>query len=116
MRHRICSKALCSCSTRALGTKALVKDLICNALVNMKARLSFSSSGYLAWKQYQMTMEMEQAREGEGPLSFILMPAETDVDWIVTSEDEATLAMLSKEKARVEIVTACIMRTAGCQP
>lgn len=98
------------------GTKALVKDLICNALMNMKARLSFSSSGYLAWKQHQMTMEMEQAREGEGPLNFILMPAETDVDWIVTSEDEATLAMLSKEKARVEIVTACIMRTAGCQP
>lgn len=97
------------------GTKALVKDLICNA-VNLNARLSFSSSGYLAWKQHQMTMEMERAREGEGLLNFTLNPAETDVDWIVASEDEATLAVLAKQKVRVEIVTACIMRTAACQP
>ncbi|RCW23166.1 hypothetical protein DFR48_10735 [Ciceribacter lividus] len=106
-----------SVSVRESGgsSNAAVKDLICNA-TKMGAQLSFATSGYLAWKTHSMDMKMERAREGEGLLHFVLTPSEGDADWVVGTEDENTKAILAKQGAKVEIVTACIMRTTACHP
>lgn len=96
------------------GSGAAVQDLICNA-TKMGAQISFSTSGYLAWKTYAMDMKMERAREGEDLLHFVLSPMEGEADWVVGTEDEGTKTILAKQGAPLEIVTACIMRTSACR-
>lgn len=97
------------------SSNVAMKDLICNAS-KMDAQLSFSSSGYLMWKTQLMDVKLERAREGEGLLHLVLNPAESDADWVVGTEDENTKAILAKQRMKVEILTACIMRTAACHP
>ncbi|MEW9614633.1 hypothetical protein AB3G45_12475 [Shinella sp. S4-D37] len=92
-----------------------VKDLIC-AATKAGAQLSFATSGYMAWKSHTMDMKMDRARKGEELLHFVLSPADGGADWVIGTEDESTSAILAKQGARVEIVTACIMRNAACHP
>lgn len=92
-----------------------IKDLICNA-ARGNAQLSFPSKGILAWKTQLMEMRLTGQRKREEVLQLVLNLAESDADWVVGIEDESSKAILAKDGVSVDVLTACIMRTAACRP
>ena len=89
-------------------SKVSLKELVCS-ISKRDVEISFSSTGYLAWKKQLMDLKFARAREGQGPLHFVLNPAEGVADWALSVEDDGTKQELRKQGVKVELVTACFM-------
>lgn len=97
------------------SSKVSLKELVCS-IAKRDVKVSFDSTGYLAWKKQLMNLQLPRVREGEGPLHFVLNPSETGADWALSVEDEETKDELRKQRVKTELVTACFMGKSVCQP
>lgn len=98
------------------ASEVSVKDLICS-VAKRDIKMSFDTTGYLAWKKQLMSLQLPKRGEKEATLSFVLNPVETadGADWSLNVEDENTRDELKKQGVKVELITSCFMNGYGCR-
>jgi hypothetical protein len=96
------------------GDDLPIRDLVCK-LDKTGLKTAFDTSGFLMWKKQTMTLFNERNSNGVKAISFVLKPSDKSATWVLAVENEETKAELEREKANVEMLTACWSGSSSCR-
>lgn len=96
------------------GDDLPIRDLVCK-LDKTGLKTAFDTSGFLMWKKQTMTLFNERNSDDVKAISFVLKPSDKSATWVLAVENEETKAELDREKANVEMLTACWSGSSSCR-